>query len=116
MVIIDYLLKKQKISGSILCMYELHSNSCCVPYKKPEIGRNIWIGSAHWDWFCCTNINTKLFADLGANIGMYTVTVANLGRKVVAVDAGLQNLAYIDQSLQLNGNRENVTLVNNAIR
>ena len=47
---------------------------------------------------------------------MYTVTVANLGRKVVAVDAGLQNLAYIDKSLQLNGNRENVTLVNNAIR
>ena len=97
-------------------MYELHSNSCCVPYKKPEIGRNIWIGSAHWDWFCCTNINTKLFADLGANIGMYTVTVANLGRKVVAVDASLQNLAYIDQSLQLNSNRENVTLINNAVR
>ena len=89
-------------------MYELHSNSCCVPYKKPEIGRNIWIGSAHWDWFCCTNINTKLFADLGANIGMYTVTVANLGRKVVAVDAGLQNLAYIDKSLHLNGNRGGV--------
>ena len=99
-----------------MCTHELHSNSCCVPYKKPEIGRNIWIGSAHWDWFCCTNINTKLFADLGANIGMYTVTVANLGRKVVAVDAGLQNLAYIDQSLQLNSNRENVTLINNAVR
>ena len=97
-------------------MYELHSNSCRVPYKKPEIGRNIWIGSAHWDWFCCTNINTKLFADLGANIGMYTVTVANLGRKVVAVDAGLQNLAYIDLSLHLNSNRGNVTLINNAVR
>ena len=61
-------------------------------------------------------LNTILFADLGANIGMYTVTVANLGRKVVAVDASLQNLAYIDQSLHINSNRENVTLINNAVR
>ena len=47
---------------------------------------------------------------------MFSVTVANLGRKVVAVDASLQNLAYIDQSLHLNSNRENVTLINNAVR
>ena len=56
------------------------------------------------------------FADLGANIGMFSVTVANLGRKVVAVDASLQNLAYIDQSVSLNDNRENVLLINNAVR
>ena len=87
-----------------------------APNRKLDIGRSVRTRSAHWDWFCCTNINTKLFADLGANIGMYTVTVANLGRKVVAVDAGLQNLAYIDQSLHLNSNRENVTLINNAVR
>ena len=37
---------------------------------------------------------------------MFSVTVANLGRKVVAVDASLQNLAYIDKSVSLNGNRE----------
>ena len=47
---------------------------------------------------------------------MISVTVANLGRKVVAVDAGLQNLAYIDKSVSLNGNRENVLLINNAVR
>ena len=58
----------------------------------------------------------ELFADLGSNIGMFSVTVANLGRKVVAVDASLQNLAYIDQSLHLNGNRENAQLINNAVR
>ena len=38
---------------------------------------------------------------------MFSVSVARLGRRVVAVDASLQNLAYIDQSLHLNGNRGN---------
>ena len=47
---------------------------------------------------------------------MYSVTVANMGRKVVAVDASLQNLAYIDKSLHLNGNRGNAQLINNAVR
>ena len=47
---------------------------------------------------------------------MFSVTVANLGRKVVAVDASLQNLAYIDKSVHLNGHRENVLLINNAVR
>ena len=47
---------------------------------------------------------------------MFSVTVANLGRKVVAVDASLQNLAYIDKSVHLNGNQENVKLINNAVR
>ena len=47
---------------------------------------------------------------------MYSVTVANMGRKVVAVDASLQNLAYIDKPLHLNGNRGNVQLIHNAVR
>ena len=33
--------------------------------------------------------------DLGANIGMFTVVVASMGRKVKAVDAGFTNHAYI---------------------
>ena len=47
---------------------------------------------------------------------MFSVTVANLGRKVVAVEVSLQNLACIDQSLHLNGNRGNAQLINNAVR
>ena len=39
-----------------------------------------------------------------------------MGRKVVAVDASIQNLAYIHKSVSLNGNRENVMLINNAVR
>ena len=33
--------------------------------------------------------------DLGANIGMFTLAVAAMGRKVKAVDATFKNLAYI---------------------
>ena len=47
---------------------------------------------------------------------MFSVTAATLGRKVVAVDASIQNLAYIDKSVHLNGNQKNVKLINNAVR
>ena len=57
-----------------------------------------------------------IITDLGSNIGMFSVTVASMGRKVVAVDASIQNLAYIHKSVNLNGNEENVKLINNAVR
>ena len=36
-----------------------------------------------------------VFLDLGTNIGMYTLAVAAMGRKVKAVDAGFVNHAYM---------------------
>ena len=62
------------------------------------------------------NVRLQLIADLGSNIGMFSVSVARLGRKVVAVDASLQNLAYIHKSVHLNSDQDNVKLVNNAVR
>lgn len=47
---------------------------------------------------------------------MFTVTVATLGRSVVAVDASLYNLAFIAKSLHLNSNSHHVKLVHNAVR
>ena len=47
---------------------------------------------------------------------MFSATGASMGRKVVAGDASIQNLAYIHKSVSLNGNRENVMLINNAVR
>ncbi len=35
------------------------------------------------------------FLDLGANIGMFTLAVAAMGRKAKAVDAAFKNHAYI---------------------
>ena len=54
--------------------------------------------------------------DAGSNIGMYTLMVAAMGRKVIAVDAMADNLAYIRRSSELANNEHLVTLVHNAIR
>ena len=51
--------------------------------------------------------------DAGANIGMYTVMVASMGREVVAVDAMADNLAYIRKSLKLGNKEDKVVLVHN---
>ena len=44
---------------------------------------------------------SAVFLDVGANIGMYTVVIAAMKRKVIAVDADPENLAYIRQSLEI---------------
>ena len=48
--------------------------------------------------------------------GMYTVMVAAMGRRVVAVDPILSNLALINQSLQRANNTKHVSFVSNPIR
>ena len=53
--------------------------------------------------------------DIGANIGMYTVLVANMDRQVVAVDADPENLAYIRKSLDLQNTTNRVRLFSNAV-
>ena len=54
--------------------------------------------------------------DLGSNIGAYTLPVASMGRRVVAVDMMRDNLAYIKTSLAHVGLESYVELVNNAVR
>jgi len=56
-----------------------------------------------------------VFLDVGSNIGMYSVTIAAAKHRVVAVDALLENLAYVHHSVVLGGNRQNVRLVNNPV-
>ena len=59
---------------------------------------------------------SAVFVDIGANIGMYTLVIAALKRKVVAVDAAPFNLAYIKQSLEISRTRDYVELIYNSIR
>ena len=47
--------------------------------------------------------------------GMYTVMVAAMGRRVVAVDPILSNLALINSSLKLAGRSQLVSFINNPI-
>ena len=48
--------------------------------------------------------------------GMFTVMVAAMHRKVVAVDPILNNLAMIHHSLKTVNNEDYVTLMNNPVR
>ena len=54
--------------------------------------------------------------DIGCNIGAFTLPVANMKRKVVAVDMMEDNLAYIKKSLIEADILEYVQLVHNAVR
>jgi len=58
---------------------------------------------------------TAVFLDIGANIGIYTVLVAAAKRQVVAVDAMLENLAYITHSLNISGTSDYVRLLGNPV-
>lgn len=55
------------------------------------------------------------FLDLGCNIGTYTLAAAHGGKKVVAVDAVIDNLELLHKSLSLGKLHENVILIWNAI-
>ena len=53
--------------------------------------------------------------DVGCNIGMYTLMAAGMGRRVVAVDAVAENLAYVHASLKKDGRTDLVTLLHNSV-
>lgn len=59
---------------------------------------------------------SAVFLDLGANIGMFTVVIAAMKRKVIAVDADSRNLAYIKKSLEIAKTTDYVELIYNAVR
>ncbi|XP_052227112.1 uncharacterized protein LOC127841954 isoform X2 [Dreissena polymorpha] len=55
------------------------------------------------------------FMDIGCNVGVYTITVAQRGRKVVAINANKRNLELLITSLQMGKLTQNVTLLWNAL-
>ena len=57
-----------------------------------------------------------VFLDLGSNVGAYTLPVASMRRRVVAVDMMRDNLAYIKTSLAQASLESYVEMVNNAVR
>ncbi len=53
--------------------------------------------------------------DIGANIGQYSLIAAKMGRTVIAVEPYLKHVEMIHKALDLNGFRQNFTLVYNAV-
>lgn len=55
------------------------------------------------------------FLDLGCNLGVFTISVAKLGRRVVSVDILSRALDNLQESLRLGNLTDNVTLLLNAV-
>ena len=55
------------------------------------------------------------FIDFGCNIGVYTLTVANMGRRVLCVDALFLNVQHVCASVHSNRFHRNVDIVLNAV-
>ena len=53
--------------------------------------------------------------DLGCNLGVYSLSMAAFGHKVIAVDANRNNTDRLVQSVIANGFQKNVNIVSNAI-
>ncbi|KAL4219865.1 hypothetical protein ACF0H5_020276 [Mactra antiquata] len=108
----------------------------CVPYKTTEGITPIFIYDPNSDIHISYNLHehghwegedvltvavlikqdpNMVFLDLGCNIGIYTIQVAKIGRKVLAVDANAENLRLLSKSLTYGGIEDNVTLLLNAI-
>ncbi|KAH3721106.1 hypothetical protein DPMN_064022 [Dreissena polymorpha] len=56
-----------------------------------------------------------LFLDLGCNVGVYTLSIAKTGRKVIALDANRKNLEMLTTSLRKGNLTNMVTLIWNAL-
>jgi len=102
------------------------TNLSAIICIKP-IERDVWVSgtikkTGAWETETILNLIDVLnkfenatFVDIGANIGMYTVLAAAMHRKVVAVDADPENLAYIRKSLELKNTANQVRLFSNAV-
>ena len=96
---------------------------CVKPKSKDSFRSDIIEKEGAWEK---DNVNSVIkamvahpsavFLDVGANIGMFTVVIAAMKRKVIAVDADPKNLAYIRQSLEIARTTEYVELIYNSIR
>ncbi|KAK3092590.1 hypothetical protein FSP39_004734 [Pinctada imbricata] len=55
------------------------------------------------------------FIDIGANVGVYALTAAKLGCKVVAIDAFEGNIARLCKSIEAGNLTRNIVLIHNAV-
>ena len=96
---------------------------CLKPFKKGKMMSKVIEKKGAWEEKTVNSViramksyPSAVFLDVGANIGMYTVMIAAMKRKVLAVDADSKNLAYIRQSLEMAETTDYVELIYNAIR
>ena len=55
------------------------------------------------------------FIDIGANIGVFSLTAAKLGRRVISIDAFEGNIARLCKSVEVGDLTSNIVLIHNAV-
>jgi len=63
----------------------------------------------------CMMTNSFQFVDLGANLGTYTLPMAHIKQKVLAVEANFDNVARLKKAIYLGDVSQYVTLLHNAV-
>ena len=104
---------RTKTGTTPICIYD--------PVKDKYISQSLKT-SGQWEGDLVNNILEALkkhpdteFLDLGCNIGTYSLAAAHLGRKVIAVDAVIENLELLSKSLILGNIHHKAVLIWNAI-
>merc|ERR1719270_313550 len=111
--------------NSNFCVNVVHIENGKICVKNPKEDAKIskpFVDGYGWDVDASMRVQEVMrrhpgavFLDIGSNIGSYTLPVANMGRKVVAVDMMEDNLGYIKTSLIKSNLTQYVQLVHNAV-
>ena len=101
----------------------LHQEKICINdvTKDKFISRSLKLSGA-WEPQIVNRLKPLLdqcpdcqFLDIGSNIGVYALTAASQGRKVVAVEPLWENLLRLTKSVRINQWENRVTVVSNAL-
>ena len=95
---------------------------CTYPAEKDTISKYFHTYRQYWEGSSVRNLANLFksdpdleFLDLGCNIGIYTLSIAQQGTRVTSVDPLIENINLLSRSLTLGKLHENVTLIWNAI-
>ena len=94
-----------------------HSEKLSFKLSARFIGyRNFFKSKHNALWLSCLqNLNGKVFFDVGAHIGLYTLPASKIAKKIVAFEPSLFNLAKLRHHLVLNNVTNNVVVVPMAV-
>ncbi|XP_052762005.1 uncharacterized protein LOC128204656 [Mya arenaria] len=101
---------------------ESQSPICVYDSKEDTVISHSILTDGFWEkanvqrvWMLMEDNASMEFLDLGCNIGVFTIPIAKLGRRVTSVDANKVNLQMLSTSLRYGRLGDNVTLIWNGI-
>ena len=124
--VLDIVNLSSSIPANVSCLKtkplaNLIRTTVCVHSTTDYVSQNI-MANKIWEEDRLTNLFRVLlreptfsFIDVGANLGVYTMFAAALGRSVVAIECFRPNIIRIVKAIQLENAQDRVVLIGNAI-